>query len=305
MKKEIKDYSASVHDRLLNHAKKIKRPFDEILQYYAVERFLYRFSRSKHKDKAILKGAMMFIVWDAPYSRATRDIDMLGLLDNDIDNFVRMAQDTCKTDVEPDGMMYDADSVKGEQIIEDGNYKGVRVRFLGYLGRARASMQIDFGFGDVVFPKPQTIDYPTILAMPAPQLKGYSRETVIAEKFHVMVDRGLLNSRMKDFYDIWLLSNHFDFTHKELKEAIKKTFSTRKTRIIPDPVALTDAFVSNEQKNVQWKAFVRKQKLGYAPENIRDVIKVLREFLLPIISNMEENQRNEFSWVAPGPWKNI
>ena len=303
MKKGIKVNSASIHQKLLNHAKNTNRPFDEVFQYYAIERFLYRFSRSKHKDSAILKGAVMFIVWNAPYSRATRDIDMLGLLNNNMDNVIKMVKDASNTIVELDGMMYDLDSVKGEQIIENGNYKGIRIQFIGYLGRARAAMQIDFGFGDTVFPKPKTIDYPTILNMPAPKLRGYSRETVIAEKFHAMVDRGILNSRMKDFYDIWLLSNHFNFNCKELEEAINKTFTARKTKVVTDPVALTDAFAASEQKNVQWKAFIRKQKLGYAPANIRDIIKSLRDFLLPIVNKMVENHKREVNWVAPGPWK--
>ena len=303
MTKEIKDRSASIHDKLLNHAKKTNRPFDEILLYYAIERFLYRFGRSKHKNSATLKGAVMFIVWNAPYSRATRDIDMLGHLNNSMDNVLGMVKDACSVEVDPDGMVYDSDSVKGEQIIENGNYKGVRIKFVGYLGRARTTMQIDFGFGDIVFPKPEIINYPTILAMPAPELKGYARETVVAEKFHAMVDRGILNSRMKDFYDIWLLANHFNFSSRTLEESIRNTFAARKTAIVTAPIALTDAFTSSEFKNIQWKAFVRKQKLGYAPENMADVINALRNFLLPIINSIEKKYKSNLTWLAPGPWK--
>ncbi len=184
---ELKNVAASVRQRLLNRAKETKRPFDELLQYYAMERFLYRLSQSPHRDKFVLKGALMFTVWEAEQFRATRDIDLSGKTNNETWNLAAIVQDVCRTEVEPDGMAFDAETVEADKIKEDADYAGVRVRFLGHLERARASMQIDVGFGDVITPGAAMIDYPVILDMPAPRLKGYPRETVVAEKFHAMV----------------------------------------------------------------------------------------------------------------------
>lgn len=177
MKKKIKNLTASVRDRLSNRAKGTKRPFDELLQYFAMERFLYRLSRSKYKDKVVLKGALMFVVWRAPRSRATRDIDLLGRMGSAIEQLKAMVKEVCRVEVEPDGITFNPATVTGKRIKEDADYEGVRIRFTAYLDRARAPMQIDFGFGDTVFPKPAVISYPTILGMPEPRLKGYPRET--------------------------------------------------------------------------------------------------------------------------------
>ena len=159
----------------------------------------------------MLKGALMFRVWNAPVSRPTRDIDLLGRMESKVTAVVPVFQDVCNQTVEPDGMIFHADTVVGQAIKEDADYAGVRVTFLATLQNSRIAMQIDVGFGDVLTPAAVATDYPTILDLPAPRLKGYCRETVIAEKFQAMVKLGLANSRMKDFYDIWLLSQQFDF----------------------------------------------------------------------------------------------
>src|SRR5262249_51496662 len=176
-----------------------------------MERFLYRLSTTRHRARFVLKGALMLHVWEAPLARATKDIDFLGRLDNSLDNLEGVVREVCTADVEPDGMMFDAATVEIERIKEDADYLGVRVRFVGLLGKARVAMQIDVGFGDVVTPGAQDITYPTLLDFPAPALSGYPRETVIAEKFQAMVYLRTLNSRMKDFYDVWLLARKFAF----------------------------------------------------------------------------------------------
>lgn len=302
MKRELKNIPASVHRRLLDKAKRENRPFNELFQYYAIERFLYRFGQSKHTGKAVLKGAMMFLVWDAPYARATRDIDMLGRLNNSRENVLAMVRDVCAVEDTMDGMTFEANSVRGERIDEDGNYKGVRVTFEGFLGKAQAHMQIDFGFGDEVFPEPRDISYPTIFDMPAPALKGYPKESVIAEKYHVLMNLGIINTRMKDFYDIWLLANQFDFDSDTLEKSIVKTFEHRNTAI-SSPEALLLKIASNADKNAQWRAFVRKSGLSSAPEEISDVVCVLKNFLAPITAHILAAQKTTKIWKAPGPWK--
>lgn len=204
MRKEpIKNIAASVRQRLLYLAGEANRPFSELLQYYAMERFLYRLSKSPHRKKFVLKGALMFTVWEAPLSRPTMDIDLLGKTRNSMDNLVAVIQGACLQDVEPDGLSFDEKSVDAERIIEDADYEGVRVRFRSLLDTARCMIQLDVAFGDVISPSFLSIIFPTLLDMPAPRLQGYSMESTIAEKFEAMVKLGVLNSRMKDFYDIW------------------------------------------------------------------------------------------------------
>ncbi len=248
MKKPVKDVAASVRQRLQNVAKRSNRPFQEVLEYFAIERFLYRLASSKHAGRFVLKGALMFRAWNAPASRPTRDIDLLGRMDSKVTTVVPVFKSVCDQTVEPDGLIFHADSVAGQAIKEDADYAGVRVTFRATLQNSRIAMQIDIGFGDVLTPAAVSTDYPTILDLPAPRLKGYSRETVVAEKFEAMVKLGLANSRMKDFYDIWLLSQKFDFNGSVLSNAITRTFAHRKTQILTAPTALTPAFADDTQK---------------------------------------------------------
>ncbi len=240
MARDVKNISASVHQRLLNKAKETRRPFNELLQYFAIERFLYRLSRSPLANSFILKGALMFWIWHKPASRPTMDIDLLGKISNSRDVITAAVREACEGDVEPDGLSFDSRSVTVARITEDAEYEGLRVRLHGLLGNARISIQVDIGFGDVVVPSPRKASFPTLLDFPAPRLYGYSKESTIAEKFRAMVTFGNLNSRMKDFYDIWMLCNQFDFRGKILAEAIEKTFANRKTPIkgFLEPVAM-------------------------------------------------------------------
>ena len=171
----VKNLAASVHARLQNRARATKRPFQELLQYYAMERFLYRLAQTPHRAHFVLKGALMLHVWDAPLARATKDLDFLGRLDNSLENLERAVREICAADVEPDGMVFDSATVKSERIKEVADYEGVRVRFVGLLGKARVTMQIDVGFGDVVTPGAETITYPALLEFPTPELSGYPR----------------------------------------------------------------------------------------------------------------------------------
>jgi len=264
-----RDIGASVRQRLLNEARASGRPFNEVLQYFAMERFLFRLSKSPHGDRFVLKGALLLVTWEIPITRSTRDIDLLGKVANDLEVMVAIVREVCRQEVRPDGLEFDPDSVSAERIAEEAEYEGVRVRFRGNLGTARVSMQIDVGFGDAVVPGPVTVDYPTILDLPSPRVRVYTRESVIAEKFHIMVRRGLLNSRIRDFFDVWALSRQFDFDGRVLAEAIRETFARRDQSIVPLPVALTGDFAADASKAAQWRGFLRKDRLQEAPTSSR------------------------------------
>lgn len=297
-----KDVAASVRGRLENQAKATGRPFAELLQYFAMERILYRLAMSPHADKFVLKGALMLVAWRAPAHRPTKDIDFLAKMPNDVNSVAATFRDVCGQAVEDDGLVFDADSIQGKVIKEDADYEGVRVTFLGHLKRSRVAMQIDVGFGDVIVPGPSLSDYPTILDFAAPKLLSYSRETTVAEKFEAMVKLAELNSRMKDFFDIWLLSRQFDFDGGTLSEAVRRTFANRGTQITASPVAWTAEFASDAAKQTQWAGFLRKSRLENAPATLLEVTGAVRAFLEPVAKAIEAGSSFEMNWQAPGPW---
>jgi len=300
--RKIKNIAASVRQRLLNVAKASGRPFQELLQYYAMERFLYRLAQSPHADRFVLKGALMFNAWRAPTSRPTKDIDLLGHMENSTSVLAAAMRDVCDQAVEADGLVFDPESIAAAVIKEDAEYEGVRVTLRGSLENARIAMQIDVGFGDVMYPGPEVTEYPTILDHAAPRLRGYARETAVAEKFEAMVKLGLANSRMKDFYDIWLLSRQFDFDGAQLAWAIEKTFAHRATTVTPQPTAFSLAFATDPTKAMQWQAFVRKSRLNDAPAELAVAVDAVALFLTPPATAVRGGQSFEQLWHAPGPW---
>ena len=303
MAKSVKNLPASVHQRLLNKAKESSRPFNELLQYFAIERFIYRLSKSPYADRFILKGALMLSVWCGPASRPTMDIDLLGKIDNRLEVISAAIKDACLMDVEADGISFNAETVEAVRITEDAEYEGVRIRVHGSLGNARVSVQIDIGFGDVIVPSPSKVSYPAILDFPAPELEGYTMESSIAEKFQAMVKLGVLNSRMKDFYDIWILSRSFDFKGEVLAEAVEKTFANRNTSITLNATVFDPSFGMDRDKNIQWQGFLRKTKLIDTPGSFEEVITVVKLFLEPLVTSIFERRAFNSIWTAPGPWR--
>jgi hypothetical protein len=302
VKQAAKNVAASVRQRLLNRARAEGRPFGEVLQYFAMERFLYRLAKSRHAQQFVLKGALMLKVWNASKMRSTMDIDLLGRADNDVEAMNGVVREICETPVEiDDGLIFDTGSLSGERITEAAEYQGVRLRFEATLGVAKVPMQVDVGFGDIVSPAIAPITYPTILDLPAPQLLAYTQESAIAEKFEAMVKLGELNSRMKDFFDIWAMSSEFDFDGSKLRAAIAATFRRRGTPIPSGiPTALTDDFASNAQKQIQWRGFARRIRLAGLP-SLLEVISRLRGFLIPVLVSKESDPK----WIAAaGEWTN-
>ena len=301
-RKPLSNIAQSVRARLLKLSKETGRPFQELLQLFAMERFLYRLSQSPHRDKLVLKGALMLAVWHSPSSRPTLDIDFLGRLTNDEPTLAALVQEVCIISVADDGLVFDPGSVATESIVEGADYRGIRVRFKGKLDSALVHMQLDIGFGDAVIPGPLEIEYPTLLAFPAPTLLGYTIESAIAEKTETIVKLGVPNSRMKDFYDIWLLSRRFEFDGESLSAAVAATFGRRGTPIEASPAAFTADFTENRQKQVQWDAFVSKNGLEIAPQSIKEVVEELKLFLEPVLSKLSADKSFLASWTPGGAW---
>jgi hypothetical protein len=200
-------------------------------------------------------------------------------------------------------MAFDASTVRGQRISEDAEYKGVRVNFQGNLGTARIPMQVDVGIGDSIEPGPELVEYPGILDFPLPSLSGYTRESTIAEKFQAMVKLGVLNSRMKDFYDIWWLSRLFDFRGLVLSRAIRHTFENRNTNLDPPPVIFESSFFLDDERSRQWVAFVRKSAIANAPEGFSVVMLAIKAFVEPVIVELVAGRMLQKEWKAPGPWR--
>jgi hypothetical protein len=301
MSKAPKNIAASVKEKLLNRAKADNRPFNELLQYYAMERFLYRFSKSKYVKDFILKGALMLRIWESPEFRATKDIDLLGKLENDEALLKAVFAEIMDIKIPDDGLIFLPQTIRSERITEDADYEGTRIQFQGTLGNAKIFMQIDIGFGDIIFPGPQQSTLPTMLGLPSPVLQTYTRESAIAEKFEAMLSLGSANSRMKDFYDIWLLCRQFDFDRATLAQAIHLTFERRKT-VFPEKVEAFDSpFINN--KKLQWAAFNKRLNQPHVPESFEEVVKQIELFLAPIVKFLRTANKSTAAWIAPGPWK--
>jgi predicted nucleotidyltransferase component of viral defense system len=274
-----RDVGASVRARLLSYARDNGQAFDLLLTRYAIERLLHRLSLSVHRDRFVLKGAMLMTTWfDAPH-RPTRDVDFLGYGDFAPEAMLAVFREIFAI-VLDDGITFDVEGLRVDLIREELEYGGVRLRTTGLLARARITIVIDIGFGDAIEPGLEDIELPVLLDLPSPRLRAYARETVIAEKFQAMTVLGLANSRMKDFYDIWLLSQAQVYDVERLSRAIAATFHRRHTPVPVDPPsALTQNFATNPGKILQWKAFVRGLHPG-AP-SLEVVVCEVAAFLMP------------------------
>ena len=275
--------TASILQRLKNYSQERKEDRGLTISNYAIERFLYRLSLSSYADQFILKGAQLFRIWTGDDYRPTRDVDLLRFGSSDVSELEQIFKDVCQVEIDDeDGIVYNAESVKGEAIREDNAYDGVRIKIEFRIGRTGEFMQIDIGFGDAVNPPAQEIIFPSILKMSSPKLRAYSHETVIAEKVEAMVSLGYANSRMKDFYDVYQIFHKFDFDRQLLADTIKTTFKRRSTDIPVDvPIAFTQDFYADSTKIAQWKAFLRKNSLEEI--ELSHVVSDIREFITPIL----------------------
>jgi predicted nucleotidyltransferase component of viral defense system len=280
-RREPSNLAASVHARLLRLAKQSNQNFNIILVRFASERLLYRLSRSPHADSFVLKGAWLFYVWDMQ-RRITRDVDLLGFGNASISVMEDVLREVLSTEVEPDGIEFDIHGLNVAEIREAAAYPGLRVRVVARLGPARIACQVDVGFGDAVVDRPVKTELPTLLDLPAPELCVYPIEAVIAEKVEAMVRLGALNSRLKDYFDLFVLATELTIDAASLSRQFAETFRRRGTSIpVAEPIGLSDAFAREPERDARWSAFLeRTGAAGSAPASFRDVVERIRGLVL-------------------------
>jgi predicted nucleotidyltransferase component of viral defense system len=300
--KTPKDIGASVRARLLRLARERGEDFQLVLTRYTNERLLYRLATSDHASKFVLKGAALFTLWTGEPHRATRDIDFLGFGDPSVEQIRSVFSEVMTAEVVDDGVRFDVAKLNVGPIREEQQYGGVRVAAVAHISSAVIRLQIDVGFGDAITPEAEVAAFPALLDFPAPTLRCYPRETVVAEKLEAMIVLGQANSRMKDFYDLAILSQTFAFEGDVLVRAIAATFARRKTPMRPGlPIALTSQFTDDQIKRTQWAAFLRKSA---APNktSLRDAAATITRFVEPPIAAATSGTAFKMSWKPGGPW---
>lgn len=278
-----KNLATSVKARLQNEAARRGEDFNLLLLRYGIERLLFRLSQSSHADRFLLKGAMLFVVWDEKTHRPTRDLDLLGFGPSEKEDLTRVFQDVATTPVVDDGIVFEPASVRAEEIREDSTYSGVRVRLMAKLGSAELPVQIDVGVGDAVTPGPETVRFPALLDFPAPLIRAYPAYTVVAEKFEAMVKLGIANTRMKDFHDVWFLTRRYKLDGATLRQAMAATFARRQTPLPRWPGPLNDELANDPTKQTQWAAFIRRNGLEGLPREFAEVVVSFRGYLIEVL----------------------
>ncbi len=303
-RKKSSNVAASVKTRLFNLSMEKGEDYQLILTKFAIERLLYRLSVSEHARQFVIKGAMLFEAWTEEKHRPTKDLDLLGYGDDSEARLAKIFREICQEKVELDGLEFDADSIRVEPIREGQEYQGKRIKFFTRLERTRIRVQVDIGFGDVVKPGVQKIAYPVMLDdFPVPIIRAYPKEAMVAEKLETLVRKGLLNSRMKDFYDLHAMAAHFDFEGPALREAVEATFRRRKTGIPEEiPPALSDEFIGDRDKQRQWKAFLGRNRLEVEGNELAEMVKQLRKFLMPVLAAISGARPLKAHW-SDGAWR--
>lgn len=282
----------SVKARLKNFAIKSGCTFQEALTYYGLERTIYRISISEYADNFVLKGGIfLYALFGRNYERATTDVDLLAQrISNGSEEMKSVFQKIFSRDVD-DALVFDVDSITVEDITEFKEYHGLHVSFVGYLDRTKIPISIDIGFGDVIYPEAVKIDFPVILDMESPRVNAYSLETSIAEKLEAIIHNGYLNSRYKDFYDIYVLSKKYEFSYAELRNAVIQTFENRKTPMTMDSAAFSDEFLNDPMHQTRWKAFLKKKK-ALIQVSMSDAMDWIKAFVRPLFEGAKKTRWN-------------
>lgn len=299
---KIKNISHSVKERLKIIAKQQGRKHQDLILCYLMERFLYRMSESKYGERFILKGALMLQVLGEQCTRATRDIDFMSQSDLSLDKYSQIVTDIMNYPVPNDGVVFDSGTIKINKIQKDARESGVRINFIGRIGEARATLQLDIGPYYKVIPSPITFYFPQLLNFGRPNLLGYSPESIIADKFEAMVSRDQSNTRLKDFYDIWILSSVRYFELFSLREAIKETFSYYKTPLPTEiPICFEEVFYSDKNRMTQWKTFLKNSQLETS-QSFAEINEEVQKFLMPVCFHINEKIESNLLWAPSKGW---
>ena len=306
MKREVRNIAESIRARLSSKARETGDDFQLVVRRYFFERFLGRLSVSKVRDRFVLKGAMLLQVWsDHPY-RATTDLDLLWRGPSDQESLRKDLVNVLQTKVDDDGVFFDQDSLRFEAIRAADEYAGIRCHFVAKLAPIRDVLQIDLGIADMVWPRPEKIDYPTLLGSEPVVILGYSPESVVAEKFEAMIVLGVTNSRIKDFVDVHHLATNFAFDGGTLCEATRRTLERRKTTFPDeDPVALTEEFWAHAGRVTQVRAFAKRARLDVTIADAERMLPILRSFLLPILDAIRRDAMFDATWLPAGAWTRV
>lgn len=299
--RELKNVPASVRARLLNEAKASGDSYDQVLQYFAIERFLYRLAQTEWADRLIVKGAIMLRAWGTPLGRPTRDIDFLGNIDNSPEAVERAVRECLAVEYPDDGLVFDQ-SVETVEINVMDRYPGVRVVVRGNLDGGTFKLQLDIGIDDAVVPDPEWVEYPTLLDLEAPRVLAYQPVTALAEKFETIVSRGLANSRLRDYYDLWLLPTLRTYEGTQVATAIRATFGHRGTDVPADvPVGLSSAFFGDPANQAAWRSFLSNRRVE-APSDLEDVCGAIIAFIMPPAAAAALGSSYSSMWNPSSGW---
>jgi len=264
----------------MNRVRASGESYDQVLQYFAIERFLYRLSRTEWGDRFIVKGAIMLRAWGTPMGRPTRDIDFLGRVSHSSEAVLTAVRECLAVDYPEDGLVFESE-IKVSEINTEEDNPGVRVSLRGDLDRGKFKLQLDISIDDAVVPEPAWLDYPTLLDLDAPRILVYRVETALAEKYETIVSKGITNSRLRDFYDIWLLSRSQSFAGDKIAAAIGATFAHRRTALPSDtPPGLTEEFSASAEARTRWNSFLTGKGVD-APADLVYVCDVIASFITP------------------------
>lgn len=304
-KRAVKNVAASVMERLHKRMSQTGENFQFLLQRYAAERFLFRLGKSPHRNRYILKGAMLFALWGGSIYRPTRDLDFTGYGSPDPNDVIVAIREICEVPVDDDGLQFETTNITAEPIRDESEYHGLRVHFRAMLGNTRIPMQIDIGFGNAIQPSAGDVEYPTLLNGEPPIIKAYPQEAVVAEKLHGLVVHGEATSRMKDLYDLYTIAGQFSFDGSTLADSVRATFQRRSTDFAVElPAGLTSRFYSDESRNVQWRAYLNKNQLPGATSDLAQIGTRIISFLSPVWEALATGLPFQLFWQAES-WQEV
>lgn len=296
--------AASILDRLKNEARRAGRPAAELLELYAVERLLYRLGLSDHRDRFVLKGALLLREWLGEATRPTKDIDLLGPTDLGPDELRRIIEEILQVEVEEDSIEFLPETIVVRPIRIGSAVLGLRAKFDAHISRTRLRYQIDVGLGDSVYPPAVDTTPASLLGLPVASLRAYTPYTAVAEKLEAIVNHGEVNSRTKDYYDLYRLPQALEFEGEILLESLKRTFARRSTAVPPTPLAgLTDEFAGAPLQQTRWSAFLSKGELRDAEPEFAAVVHDIRRFADQVLESARKGRAFGLKWEAGGPWK--